>query len=169
MRVTVKHTLADILELNCSVREQRIRGWLVMALAASAWLYGIWLLINPGNRPEPTPLFFAAGMLTLVGLFATRLAGLGAWLLKTQRSPYELEFDEAGITLMMGHEELSLPWSRFSRWLLTRNLLVLVSPAEAVAVPKAVVTTLCGSSYYRWFEANWVAPRDGRRAKSLSE
>jgi hypothetical protein len=136
MRLTFQHTLGDILELNRSGREQRLMAWLVTLLGVGSLFVGIWVAIFQDNRPEPTPVFIAAGVFILLGCFATRLAGLGAWFLKAERTPFEIDVGPEGVVFLERGERAVVGWESFSRWYETETLLVLVAHGDAVAIPK---------------------------------
>jgi hypothetical protein len=136
MRLTFHHNLGDILELNRSIREQRLKAWLVTVLGLVALVVAAWLAAFRKNQPDATPVFVSAAVLLLLGAFTTRLAGLGAWLLKARRTPYALEVTPEGLAFVDEHDEALLQWPRFSRWYQTPNLLVLVAAGDALAVPK---------------------------------
>jgi hypothetical protein len=136
MRLTFQHTLGDIIELNCSLRTQRIRAWLVILMGMASLGMGLWVFLCRDSQPNPIPVFVAGTAFILLGAIAPRLAGLGAWFLKAQRAPYELEFSSAGVVFVRGSEEVSASWNRFSRWYETKKLLALVAPSEVLAVPR---------------------------------
>jgi len=136
MRLTFQHTLGDILELNRAAREQRPGAWLVTLLGVGILFVGIWVAIFQDNRPEPTPMFIAAGGFILLGWFATRLAGLGAWFLKAQRIPYELEVGPEGVVFLEPEERVVVGWEQFLRWYETKSLLVLVAHGDGLAIPR---------------------------------
>jgi hypothetical protein len=135
MRLTFQHNLGDILEANCACREQRIKGWLGTLFGVGLMLTGVVASFQDSQRDQ-TPVFISAAMFVLIGLFATRIAGLGAWYSKAQRSPFEIEVAAEGIAFITHHEPALLEWQSFSRWFRTKNLLALVTCGDALVIPK---------------------------------
>jgi hypothetical protein len=136
MRLTFQHTLGDILELNRSVREQRLKAWLVIVLGMGFLLAAAWLAALRNNQPDATVVFIVAAVIILIGAFGTRVAGLGAWFLKARRSPYELEFCPDGVAFLEDRVRVLVGWEHFYRWYHTKRLLVLVTAGDALAIPK---------------------------------
>jgi hypothetical protein len=136
MRLTFRHTLSDILELNRSACEQWIKAWLVMFVGIAILFVGVWL----GLRDKDLELFLSvvgvAAVFVLLGALGPHLAGLGAWLFKAQRVPYELQIGPEGVAFQEVGEQTLVKWESFSRWYTTKNLLVLVNAVDAVAIPR---------------------------------
>src|SRR5438067_7805336 len=100
MRLTIRPTLRDVMELNCSIREQRIRGWCIMLTGAGGLCFAaVWGFFIDGSR-DPTPVVVGSAVILLIGAIATRLAGLGAWLIKTPKAAFEVEVSQAGVTFL---------------------------------------------------------------------
>jgi hypothetical protein len=146
MRLTFQHTLTDLLEVNCTAREERLKGWLIALVGAAHVLLGVWVVFFWGNQPDATPVFLAGGAFLGLGAVATRLAGFGTWLLKSRRVPFELEVGPSGIAFVEADGLRRVGWELFSRWYETPNLIVLVSGGDSLAIPRRS----CG-------EAEWVA------------
>jgi hypothetical protein len=121
MRLKFQHTLADIMETNCSAFEQRIKGWLVLAMAFSLIIIGFVVSLYDGDQ---TMLFVGLPFLAL-GLLGTRIAGIGAWFLKARRSSsYDIEVSETGITFFEVSPPTNAAWEIFLRWVETKNLIL---------------------------------------------
>ena len=86
--------------------------------------------------PSPVSVFGAAAFIFIIALGATRLAGFGAWLLKTQKVPFELEIDGRGVAFIDQGEPALVGWEHFRRWFMTPNLLVLVALQDTLAIPR---------------------------------
>ncbi len=137
MRLKFQHTLADIMELNRSARDQRIGGWIVVLMGIAMMLVGISVAIFPSDKAAPMEFFPWAIIFVVLGLSTTRIAGFGAWFLKVRRAPpYEIEINQDGLAFLNGGQPVVVAWTNFSRWFETKNLLVLLAPEDAVAIPK---------------------------------
>src|SRR5262249_20698701 len=88
-----------------------------------------------GGR-SPAPVLIAAAVIFALALGATRLAGFGAWYLKTGKAPIELEIDASGVTFIDRDERIVVGWHLFRRWFTTPNLLALVAKPDTVAIPR---------------------------------
>lgn len=136
MRLRFQHTLADILELNRAAKEQRIKSLLVLLFAAAlALVAASWALFDQ-NQPNAIAALEFAGVFLVLGLAAPWIAGMGAWLFKASRAPYEVEIKPEGVVLIVGTKLIECTWKDFRRWFRTENLLVLVGKGEALAIPK---------------------------------
>jgi hypothetical protein len=138
--------MSDILEFNRSMREQRIKGYVVILLGVGLLAVGIEIVAFQQGQPEPAPVFIFGGAFILLGVFVTRLAGIGAWFLKSQRTLFEIEIRPDGVAFLEGSQTDLIGWENFSRWYETRNLLVLMTRGDGLAIPKRS----CG-------EAEWHA------------
>src|SRR5688572_18308100 len=136
VRLTVQHRFPDVLELNRTAREQRVKAWLIMLVAAALAALGLWVLWFEENRPTATPVLVSAGVFLLLGIGAPWLAALGAWLLKARRKAFEMVIDPGGVTLVLGPDRVMFVWGVFRRWFETPNLLVLVGRGDSLAIPK---------------------------------
>lgn len=136
LQLKFQHTLEDILELNRTAREQRLKAWFISAFGVVLLLWGGWFAAFGDPERSAAPIFVSGGFFLLIGLFATRLAGYGAWRLKASRAPYELELTSSGVKFLESDGPQNVPWEDFPRWYLTPNLLVLVGRADALAIPK---------------------------------
>jgi hypothetical protein len=140
MRLTIHHTLRDILELNRTVREQRLKAWLISLLGVAHLLLGAWLVAFRGNQPNASLAFAAGGAFLGLGALVTTLAGFGAWVFRRERAPLVLEFGPSGVAFVEADGPHWVRWELFSRWYETRNLIVLiagrVAGGDSLAVPK---------------------------------
>jgi heme A synthase len=136
MRLTFQHTLADILELNRTLREQRLKAWLISLLGVGHMLLGMWMIVFGGREADGALVFVAGGIFLGLGAICTRLAGLGTWVLKARRTPIELEVDASGFTFIEAEGLYVAPWEVFRRWYVSKNLLVLVGRGDNLAIPK---------------------------------
>jgi hypothetical protein len=136
LRLHFQHNVKDILELNRNAREQRLAAGVVGLTAVGLSLTGLWMAFRQDADPSPIPVFVAAAFIFIIAIIATRLAGLGAWLLKTQKVPFELEIDARGVTFIDQAEPALVGWEHFRRWFMTPNLLALATSQDALAIPR---------------------------------
>jgi hypothetical protein len=142
VRLKFKHTLADIIELNGSVRAARLVGWFPAGMGIALVLVGIGVIVFRNSEPDPTVVFLFGLIFIAMGLLATRIAGLGAWILIARKSPtYDIEFGDTGVTFL-DKEQVFVPWESFTRWIETKNLLLLVTPLDILAIPKRGTSSL---------------------------
>lgn len=136
LRVTVTATLADVLELNRTSREQRLKGWLAAGFGILQLVLAACFLLA-GDRWELARGLVIPGVLfLLIGLAAPTLAGLGTWFFRHPRRPFTLEFVPSGVFVEDQGNRDHLEWGVVERWYQTTNLIVLVIPGDAIAVPK---------------------------------
>jgi YcxB-like protein len=131
----LQHSLHDIIELNRTVREQRLRAWIIGILAVGLGAAGLWMAYR-GDGPSPAPVFVAAALSAALAVGAPWLAGLGAWLLKTPKTPLEVYIDFNGVLFIEQDQRAIVRWGEFRRWFTTPNLLVLVGKQDALAIPR---------------------------------
>jgi hypothetical protein len=127
------------MELNRWALEQRLKGYAGMALGGLMFVAGVWVWLFQDRQEAAAAVIFAGGLFFLLGFLATRIAGLGAWLFKTDKRPYSLEFiPERGIKATIASEQNEAPWSAFGPFYETPRLIVLPfrSRADALMVPK---------------------------------
>lgn len=137
MRLIIQPTLWDVLEVNKTLREQRIKGWLAVALGLGILLFSAWE-VNVARNPRDFRVAYASGAAFVVlGLLTTRIAGLGGWLLKTSRESFLLEVTDEDVAIIRLDGRYALPWGGFRRWCVTQNLLILIGLGDClVVIPK---------------------------------
>lgn len=134
MRLIIQPTFRDVLEVNKTLREQRIKGWLPLALGLAILLFSAWE-VNVAQNPRDFRVLYGAGALfVILGLLATRVAGLGGWLLKSSREPFLLEVTNEDVAFIRLEARYALAWDRFRRWCLTQNLLILIGFGDCLVV-----------------------------------
>ncbi len=137
LRLVFQHKLSDVLELNCSVREQRIKAWLTTLMGVVVFLIVTWATDNQNDQADRALGFIVAFVFLLLGQLIPWIAGLAAWFFKVRQTHYEMEIGLEGITLLEGTKQVLVPWECFRRWYQTLNLVVLVLiGSDALVIPK---------------------------------
>jgi hypothetical protein len=136
MRLQYRLDLGEVLELNVASRLQRLKGGFTAALGAGQILVGAWLACFRNDNPASAPVFIAGTFFLFLGLVASRIAGLGAWLLGCAPQ-LDLEITSGGVTFLNTPGTPLVSWDQFTRWHATTRLLVLeIGWNDALAVPK---------------------------------
>jgi len=126
------------MEVNRWEFTQRLKGYLTMGLGAFISIVGLHVWIVQ-DRPGAPGVVLIGGLFGLLGIFATRIAGICAWLFKTDKRSYTLEFGSGdGVKVTIDGEQRGLEWGIFAPCYKTPNLLVLpfLKSADGLIIPK---------------------------------
>lgn len=141
VKILIRWTFADILEMNRHYPKNRVGRWACVVVALLVLLFGAYRLAFQEGRDVLEILPFPP-LILLVGFLAPFIAGCGAWALKAKRNPYDLHASADGILLDYQGVKLHLPWNRFNRFQETSKLLMLFTGRglEMLSLPKRCCT-----------------------------
>ncbi|HEV2294667.1 MAG TPA: YcxB family protein [Tepidisphaeraceae bacterium] len=138
MKLSVRLTYADMLELNRIAPQSRMRTRLMMALGAAVVFTGFLVRLPDGSRAYAVVFWGAA--FVLAGWLSPYLMAWGAYHLTDPNMLLDLEDD--GLHVTAGGAVTTLPWDAFTCLRETTNLVVLaqgVTSQIAIAIPKKQV------------------------------
>jgi hypothetical protein len=139
VRIHIQPRFQEVIELNRWAWEQRLKGYIIIALGIALVITGVGVSFVQENGPDPFPVILFGGIFILMGMAATTLAGVGAWVHKRGWRPYLVEVSSEGVAVTTeGSERVEAGWEAFKPFYETPNLLVLPirNVNDSVAIPK---------------------------------
>jgi hypothetical protein len=139
VQVRIFPEFQDVLELNTWAWPQRVKGYIAVGFGLLMALGCVVDWAVRENAPNPLLGVGAGVMFILIGLIATRLTALGAWLRRSARRPYLVEVSPEGVAVTNeGKERACAGWEPFKPYYETPNLLVLPirHAGDALMIPK---------------------------------
>lgn len=138
LQLTFQNTLADVIECNRILREQRVKAYLILGFGGVVILLGLFQIFL--KEDQKGNMVLLSGLIFLVlGLLTTRLAGFGAWILKTRNRFFSFKLDKGGVIQEEMDGQFHFEWKLFSRWNQTKNLILVVTASNLFTPPDVVI------------------------------
>jgi hypothetical protein len=155
MKFRYRLTLAELLDLNRSSLQQRVGGYVVVAMGVAQ--IGLAAYMAWPERSDRAFLPFAIGCCFLVlGLATPTIAGLGSWVLG-RNLEISLDVNERDVCYSDSNGQRVLPWNSLAKWSSTRSLWVLEFEEVWFTLPKRCCEPDQWQTILRWVESGKIA------------